>query len=120
MRNYGNIATAIWLDKDFTSLSCDAQRMYFMIITQNNITSVGTLPITLRRWAGYANDLPSERLSNGLKELADRGYIAIDWEQEELLVRTFVKWDGGHTNPKQGVRVGRNQPDPGPNPGRRA
>jgi hypothetical protein len=101
VRNYGNIATAIWLDKDFTSLSCDAQRMYFMIITQNNITSVGTLPITLRRWASYANDLPSERLLNSLKELADGSYIAIDWEQEELLVRTFVKWDGGHTNPKR-------------------
>lgn len=101
MRNYGNIATAIWLDKDFTSLSSDAQRMYLMVITQNNITSVGTLPVTLRRWASYANDLSSERLLSGLQELVDRDYIAIDWQQEELLVRTFVRWDGGHTNPKR-------------------
>lgn len=101
MRNYGNIATAIWRDPDFIALSINAQRTYMLIITQQDISSVGTLAITLRRWARMASDSSQECLSDGLAELEDARFIALDWDHEELLVRTFVKWDGGHTNPKR-------------------
>ena len=100
-RHYGTIATAIWDDPEFRKLSGNAQRIYMMLITQAAITSVGSIAITLRRWAQYASDTPSDSLSNGLTELADRLFLVIDWEYEELLVRSFVRWDGGHTNPKR-------------------
>lgn len=100
-RNYGNIAVAIWRDPDFTALSVNAQRTYMLLITQHDISSVGTLAITLRRWSRMASDASQECLSDGLKELEAARFIVIDWEGEEILVRTFVKWDGGHTNPKR-------------------
>jgi hypothetical protein len=105
MRNYANIATAIWRDPDFIALSGNAQRTYMLLITQHDISSVGTLAITLRRWARMASDSTQEVLSDGLDELERKRFIAIDWEHEELLVRTFVKWDGGHTNPKRMLSI---------------
>lgn len=101
MRNYGYIATAIWVDPDFRRLTGDAQRLYFLLITQADISSVGTLPIRLRRWAGMADGSTTERLSDDLAELEAARFVVLDWDQEELLVRTFVRWDGGHTNPKR-------------------
>lgn len=100
-RNYGNIAVAIWRDPDFTALSINAQRTYMLLITQHDISSVGTLAITLRRWSRMASDSTQECLSDGLAELEEARFIVIDWDGEEVLVRTFVKWDGGHTNPKR-------------------
>ena len=100
-RNYGNIATAIWQDPDFIALSVEAQRLYMLLITQHDISSVGTLAITLRRWSRMASNRPMDCLSNDLAELEDKRFVALDWDNEELLVRTFVKWDGGHTNPKR-------------------
>lgn len=100
-RNYGNIACAIWRDPDFIALSVNAQRTYMLLITQHDISSVGTIAITLRRWSRMASDSPQDCLSNGLSELESARFIVVDWEGEEILVRTFVKWDGGHTNPKR-------------------
>ena len=105
MRNYGNIATAIWQDLDFRGLTMNAQRTYMLIITQHNISSVGTLAVTLQRWARMARDASLDALSDGLAELDAARFIAIDWDEEELLVRTFVKWDGGHTNPKRMLSI---------------
>lgn len=101
MRNYGNIATAIWQDSDFLALSMNAQRTYLLLITQNNISSVGSLAITMRRWSRMAADSSEDALLDGLAELEASRFIAIDWDHEEILIRTFVKWDGGHTNPKR-------------------
>lgn len=100
-RHYGTVATAIWDDDQFRSLSPDAQRVYLMLITQVGITSVGTVPITLRRWAAYAKGSTVDGLSIALTELQDALFLVIDWDREELLVRSFVRWDHGYTNAKR-------------------
>lgn len=100
-RTYGNIITAIWLDPDFRSLTAAAQHTYLMLVTQPDITSVGILPMTLRRWSNYAADTTVEGLSSALRYLSDRRFVVIDEDSEELLVRSFVRWDGGYKNPKR-------------------
>jgi len=97
-RHYGSVVTSIWKDEDFRALTESSQRVYLMLITQADITSVGTLSMTLRRWAGYASDGSTKALEAALAELEEARYVVIDWEREELLVRSFVKWDGGYTN----------------------
>jgi len=100
-RTYGNVFTAIWRDPDFQKLELDAQHAYLMLVTQTNISSVGTLPITARRWSSYCVDGSVERLSNALRMLSDASFVVIDDDLEELLVRSFVRWDGGYKNPKR-------------------
>lgn len=97
-RSYGHIMSAIWNDPEFRKLSCAAQRTYLMLITQADISSAGTLPLTVRRWAAYAIDSSSDSLSDSLSELAGYRFLVVDETTEEVLIRTFVKWDGGYTN----------------------
>lgn len=100
-RHYGTVATVIWDDDEFRALTPEAQRVYLMLITQVDITSVGTVPITLRRWAAYSPGTTIEGLSMALAELADALFVVIDWDRETLLVRSFVRWDHGYKNAKR-------------------
>lgn len=100
-RSYGQIMSAIWNDPEFRALTGAAQRAYLMLVTQADISSAGTIALTLKRWSGYAIDTPSDALSDALSELGQNRFIVVDDDTEELLVRKFVKWDGGWTNTKR-------------------
>lgn len=100
-RDYGRILSAIWNDPDWRTLAVAEQHTYLMLITQTDISSAGCLSMTLRRWSGYATDSTSEGLSKAITELAVKAYIAYDEDTEELLVRKFVKYDGGAGNEKR-------------------
>jgi hypothetical protein len=100
-RTYAHVSTSIWQNPDFRSLSIGAQRLYFMLLTQADISSCGVLPLTVKRWAKNAADSDPDSLSIALTELTDSLFLIIDETTEEVLVRTFVKWDGGANNSKR-------------------
>lgn len=100
-RSYGRFTTDIWRDKKFRTLSRDAQWAYFMLGTQADISAAGTLPLTPRRWSGYAIDTSPDALSDALSELEKKRFVYTDLSTEEVLVRSFVKWDGGIQNDKR-------------------
>jgi hypothetical protein len=100
-RSYGHIMSAIWNDAEWRKLDGASQRVYLMLVTQAKITSAGTLDVTLSRWSQYASDTPSDALCDALSRLEDARYIFVDYDTEELLVRKFVKWDGGYSNEKR-------------------
>jgi hypothetical protein len=100
-RSYGRFTTDIWRDKKFRALSRDAQWAYFMLGTQADISAAGTLPLTSRRWAGYAIGTTPDALSDALSELEKKRFVYTDLSTEEVLVRSFVKWDGGIQNDKR-------------------
>lgn len=100
-RKYANIMTSIWRDRDFRSLPSGSQRAYLMLVTQPDITAAGTLPLTLGRWAANAPDTTADSLRADFGPLLRRRFIVVDERLEEVLVRSFVKWDGGFNNPKR-------------------
>lgn len=100
-RSYANITTGIWRDPEFRALSTAAQRLYLMLLTQADISSCGIVPLTVKRWANNASDSHPDSLSIALAELADTLFVMVDETTEEVLIRTFVKWDGGANNPKR-------------------
>lgn len=100
-RHYGSIATTIWEDEDWWELTGEQQRVYLMLVTQPDISPVGILPMTLKRWANSTKGCTIEGLSETLRELSDAAYVVIDWRRETLLVRSFVRWDKGYTNAKR-------------------
>lgn len=97
-RSYARIMTAIWRNKEFRALESGPQRAFLLLVSQPDITAVGVLPLTLRRWADMAADTTVESLEKDLMALESGRFIAIDRVTEELLVRSFVKWDGGYNN----------------------
>ena len=98
-RQYATFDCGMWDDPEgFASLSSGAQRTYFMLVTQRDIAACGTLPLTLRRWSRTCMD---DGTAGWLAELVERSYVLIDEDTEELLVRTFMKWDAGYKHAKR-------------------
>ncbi|AHH98232.1 hypothetical protein [Kutzneria albida] len=100
-RSYARLMTSIWRNREFRGLDSAAQRMYLLLVTQPDISAAGTLPLTVRRWADLAADTDIQGVTSALTTLAAKRFIAFDRNTEELLVRSFVKWDGGHRNSKR-------------------
>ena len=100
-RSYARIITAIWRNKEFRRLPSAAQRVYLLLVTQQDISAAGTLPLTVRRWADLAEDTSVQDITAALEVLETGRFIAMDRVPEELLVRSFVKWDGGYGNRKR-------------------
>lgn len=100
-RNFAPIYTAIWNDREFRALTGAAQRMYLLLVSQADISAAGTLPLTVRRWAAMAVDTDPKAVGGALRELVDTGFIIADQTTEELLVRSFVRWDKAYGNPRR-------------------
>jgi hypothetical protein len=100
-RSYARLITAIWRNKEFRALDGESQRVYMLLVTQPNISAAGTLPLTVRRWAEMATDTSVADVNRALSVLAAGRFIGLDYSTEEVLVRSFVRWDGGFGNRKR-------------------
>jgi hypothetical protein len=101
-RNYAHFATAIWRpEDDFGDLTMPAQWAYFMLGTQPDISAAGVLSLNVRRWSKRARGMTRDVVVEALKELQAAEKVFYDYDTEELLIRTFVKADGGYGNQKR-------------------
>lgn len=100
-RNYAQIFTAIWRDPDFIALKRHQQQAYLLLVTQPNISAAGMLPVTERRWAKMSADGKAADLLADITDLHRVGFVVMDDETEELLVRSFVRHDNGYRNPRR-------------------
>lgn len=92
-RKFGQIYCAIWDDPDFLLLTAGAQRTYLFLVTQDDITACGSLPLRLRRWSKKCID---SSLEVWLAELTDTEFVLLDEDTEEVLVRSFARHDEGY------------------------
>lgn len=105
-RNFGKLFVSIWSDEDFIARSCGAQRLYMFLISQPDLTSVGTLTLALNRWSTRVDDLSREDILRHLFELVQAGFVIVDEQCEELLVRSYMRRDEGWKSPNvmMGIR----------------
>lgn len=99
-RTESRTKTAIWSDDEFRKLTGRSQRMYWLLFSQSTISLCGVIALTERRWATTACDETIETVRNALTELEENRYILVDWDTEEILVRTFARHDGIARNSK--------------------
>lgn len=104
-REFAKVYTSLWADRDFISLSADAQRIYLMLISQDSLSRCGVTTIAMNRWVGMASDSPRERVQDGLRELVEAKFVLADHSTDELLVRSFVKNDGGWKSPNIALAI---------------
>lgn len=93
-RDHARIQVALWSDPDFRLLSCEAQRMYLVILSQPRLSYCGALDYLPSRLAILANDDTPEYVEQAVKALEAHRYVVVDRDTHELLVRTFVRHDG--------------------------
>lgn len=106
-RSYARIMTAIWRDKDFRALASGPQRIYLLLVTQPDISAAGVLALRPRRWADMAYDTAIGDVRSCLRALESARFVVVDWETEEVLIRSFVRWDGGYNNEKRQKMIDR-------------
>lgn len=100
-RNYAQIVTAIWRNHEFRALDEVPQRLYLLLATQPDISAAGVLALRVRRWADMASNSTPDGIFQALKILEEDRFIVVDGGTEELLVRSFIRWDGGYKNSKR-------------------
>lgn len=99
-RTSARILASIWDDPEFLALRSTQQRLYLFLLSQRNLDHAGLLPLTLRRWAGKAKSLTAAGLKRDLAGLAEARFIVVDFDTEEVLIRTFVRGDGVYKQPR--------------------
>jgi hypothetical protein len=82
---------SIWSDEDWRELTSDAQWAYQMLASHPDRNEAGLLSVTKRKWVRLARGMTSDRLDAALVELDDAGFIVVDEDTEELLVRSYVR-----------------------------
>lgn len=95
-RTEARIRCAVWRNRDFTSLPLDAQGLYWMLLSQPDVSLAGVVPHNPTRWA----HLTSSEIAPALGPLRSGGFVLIDESTGELWIRTFARHDGVLASPK--------------------
>lgn len=98
-RQYARVRVSIWQDLDFRRLSDPAQALYFRLLTSPSMNLCGVADWRPVRMAALTNGITADDVRQAEKELAEAGYVIADDETEEILVRTFVRYDGAIKTP---------------------
>jgi len=90
-QDFAPLLRSIWSDEDWRALPVDAQHVYLMLLSHPDRNSAGVLSLTLKKWTRLARDLSPARLDDALAELDVSGFVVVDAETEEVLVRSFIR-----------------------------
>lgn len=94
-RSEARVYTRIWKDDDFVALPATAQRLYFFLLSQEDLALCGVIPLRIPRWARKARNLAAAEIEADIEVLASgpRPFVVVDDETGELLVRSLVRND---------------------------
>ena len=92
-RTYAKIYVSIWAG-DFRDLTIAAQGLYFRLLTDPKLSMCGVVDWRPKRLMQSFAGMKQAEFTRLAAELEDAGYIVIDDDTEEVLVRSFVRHDG--------------------------
>lgn len=94
-REHARILCSIWRpDSAFRKRTVAAQQLYFVILSQRELNNAGAIPLMVSKWSRCAEDSTTAHVEKYLAELIEHRYVLVDWDTEELLVRSFMRNDG--------------------------
>lgn len=99
-RSEARLSVDIWKDRDFLARTPGAQRLYMFLLSQADLTHIGTIALRERRWSNSAAGLTVADIERDLKELEAARYLVIDWDAEEVLIRSFIRGDKVYRQPQ--------------------
>ena len=93
-REHANIRLDMWGDADWRALSRDAQWLYELLLTHPDTNRAGVSDWRPGRLAKMAASTATDDVRKAGAELEQRFFLVIDEDTEEVLVRSYVKYDG--------------------------
>lgn len=91
---YARIYVDIWADDDFRRLTLEAQHLYFLLVTFPSLGKAGVTDWRPARLSVFAAGLTTQGVWAAGRELANAGFVVIDADTEEVLVRSYMRHDG--------------------------
>ncbi|MFE5309729.1 hypothetical protein [Isoptericola sp. NPDC056605] len=102
-REYARFNVAIWQDDDFRALPADAQHLYFLLWTHPELTYCGVVDWRPGKLTGFMRGRTRDDLETIARCLEARLFIVIDQDTEEVLVRSWARFDGLMRQPRMAV-----------------
>jgi hypothetical protein len=102
-RERATINIDIWSDADFRALTDPAQSLYFKLTTHPKLDYCGVAEFHPGRLAALANEHTADMVMIAAQELSDRFFIVVDQSTDEVMVRSFLRWDGLLKQPRLAV-----------------
>lgn len=93
-REHANIRLDMWGDTDWRALTRDAQWLYELLLTHPDTNRAGVSDWRPGRLAKMATGTTAADVRRMGEELERRHFIVVDDDTEEVLVRSYVKYDG--------------------------
>lgn len=93
MASYVKVFRTVWQDTDFKALPAAAQRLYFVLISQPDLTSAGILGLTPGRWSSLAPDTTPADMRAALQHLTTGRFVLVDDRTEEVWIRSYIVHD---------------------------
>jgi hypothetical protein len=85
--------TARWRDPAWSGLDQIAQWLHMYLETQPQLDAAGFLPLRPDKWARASADGDTERIEAAAKLLTETGWIAVDNDTDECLLRRHISTD---------------------------
>lgn len=95
-REFAQFQLRMWVDDEWTGLTLEAQHLYKLLISQEDIGPSGLIPLRPRRWAKLSRNGSVDKVMAALTELDDASFVVMDEETAEVLVRTFIRGSGNY------------------------
>ena len=104
-REYGKVLMSAWTDREFCALSRQSQGTYFFLASQSDLNRAGVITMALNRWASRCGENDRDLILKDMGELARAAFIVVDEDQEEVLVRSYIRADEGWKSPNIMVAI---------------
>ena len=92
-RNHLRFSVDAWRDPDWLALSHDAQWLFIALLSQPKLTLIGSLDMTISKWAGLSETTTYPGVEQALAELEYQRFVVIDHRTDEVLIRSYAKND---------------------------
>lgn len=98
-RTESRFRTSAWRPgSEWLKLPFAHKAVYKMVLDQGEVQYTGVVALTPTKWSKLFG-LPLDELIEIIEELADDRYFIVDWEYEELLIRSFIRNDEVYRQP---------------------
>lgn len=104
-REYAKAYLSLWADEDWRKLTVDAHALYMDILTHPGMSNAGIVDWRPGRLRPIAIDWTPERHEDAAALLQERGFIVVDTDTEEVLVRSFIRNDGVMKMPNMAISM---------------
>lgn len=104
-RDHARVNVTIWNDPDFRALPPACQHLYFLLWTSPDLSYCGVHDWRPGRLARLSAGFSAEHITTVGASLRARHFLVVDEDTEEVLVRSWMRFDGLLKQPRMAVSM---------------